>query len=113
MELNDFMTKAMSTCMESSDNWEYMHNGLNEEVGEFNGVVSKAVRKKLIVINNNQLLFTKDATIDDRIEIEKNLKKELVMFFGWLLDVQECWVCLLKMWLRLILKSWQTERSVM
>ena len=45
MELNDYQKKAMSTRLQSSDNFCYMIFGLVEEVGELAGKISKGIRK--------------------------------------------------------------------
>lgn len=48
LTLNEYQKKAMTTCMESSDNMLYMMMGLCEEVGELQGKFSKGIRKKHI-----------------------------------------------------------------
>ena len=48
LTLNEYQKKAMTTCMESSDNMLYMMMGLCEEVGELQGKFSKGIRKKNI-----------------------------------------------------------------
>lgn len=48
MELNEYQKKAMTTCMESSNNMMYMMMGLCEEVGELQGKFSKGIRKNHI-----------------------------------------------------------------
>lgn len=50
MELNDYQKKAMTTCMESSNNFSYMMLNLMGEVGEFSSKVAKAIRKKQMSI---------------------------------------------------------------
>lgn len=45
MEFNDYQVKAMSTCMDSCDNFGYMFLNLVGEVGEFSSKVAKAIRK--------------------------------------------------------------------
>lgn len=57
MELNEYQTKAMSTCLPTSDNVAYMLTMINEEVGELNGKFSKAIRKGQISIVGNDLFF--------------------------------------------------------
>ena len=56
MELNVYQKKAMETCMPESRNDAYMLHGLNEEVGELNGKISKAIRKGLLHYNDNNML---------------------------------------------------------
>lgn len=46
MTLNEYQEKAMSTCMDSCNNWSYMFLNLVGEVGEFASKVAKAIRKK-------------------------------------------------------------------
>lgn len=48
LTLNEYQKKAMTTCMESSNNMMYMMMGLCEEVGELQGKFSKGIRKKHI-----------------------------------------------------------------
>lgn len=57
MELNEYQLKAMSTCMESSNNVAYMLTGLTAEVGEVNDKIAKAIRKGHIRIDKNQITF--------------------------------------------------------
>lgn len=56
MELNDYQKQAMTTCMDSCDNFSYMMLNLVAELGEFSGKVAKAIRKEKAMIENNQLL---------------------------------------------------------
>ena len=46
MTLNEYQDRAMTTCMESSDNFSYMFLNLIGEVGEFASKVAKAIRKE-------------------------------------------------------------------
>lgn len=55
LTLNDYQSKAMSTCMESSDNFAYMSYGLMGEVGELMGKVAKYIRKEKAAIFSNYL----------------------------------------------------------
>lgn len=55
MELNEYQKKAMTTCMESSNNFSYMMLNLVGEVGEFSSKVAKAIRKEQMSIQNNKL----------------------------------------------------------
>ena len=66
MELNDYQKQAMTTCMDSCDNFSYMMLNLVAELGEFSGKVAKAIRKKKASIGTpeqqenaypNELLF--------------------------------------------------------
>ena len=61
MELNEYQEKAMSTCMESSNNWSYMFLNLVGEVGELASKVAKAIRKEQMYIGEgdkpNHLFF--------------------------------------------------------
>lgn len=55
MTLNEYQDKAMSTCMESCDNWSYMMLNLVGEVGELASKVAKDIRKGKASIENNEL----------------------------------------------------------
>lgn len=54
MELKEYQEKAMTTCMESSNNPLYMLLMLCEEIGELQGKFSKAIRKSKIEFNKNR-----------------------------------------------------------
>lgn len=77
MELNDYQEAAISTCLPSSDNLVYMTCGLQEEVGELNGKIAKAIRKGIIIIQQNKILFAPDATDEQRKEFIDSVCKEL------------------------------------
>ena len=51
MELNEYQKKALSTCMDSCDNFSYMMLNLVGEVGEFSSKIGKAIRKGNLSIN--------------------------------------------------------------
>lgn len=72
MTLNDYQEKAMSTCMDSCDNFAYSLSGLTAEVGEVNDKVAKAVRREQCVFVKNQLGFTNE-------ESYKNIRPALAM----------------------------------
>lgn len=55
MELNEYQSKAMKTCMASSNNFSYMFLNLVGEVGEFASKVAKHIRKGKAMIDDNQL----------------------------------------------------------
>lgn len=57
MELNDYQVGAMSTRMETCDNYVYMAEGLVGEVGELFSKIAKGVRKEEIIVNQNFLFF--------------------------------------------------------
>lgn len=73
MELNEYQKKAMTTCMESSNNFSYMFLNLVGEVGEFASKIGKAIRKEQVIVNDNQIVFNEFPTC---IEQEKELMKE-------------------------------------
>lgn len=75
MELNDYQNKAMTTCMESSNNFSYMMLNLVGEVGEFASKVAKAIRKEKMSIGANHVIFTGENWDEDH-EANKELKKE-------------------------------------
>lgn len=74
LTLNEYQLKAMSTCMESSNNIAYMLTGLTAEVGEINDKIAKAVRKNQIKITRNNLCTWNDRTPSD---FRDNLIKEI------------------------------------
>lgn len=78
MELNEYQKQAMTTCMESSNNFAYMMLNLVGEVGEFASKVAKAIRKRKMTITGNILLDTDVSieAIEQQIETERELQKE-------------------------------------
>lgn len=54
--LNEYQVAAMTTCMESCDNWAYMFLNLVGEVGELASKVSKHIRKEKAMIDSNHLM---------------------------------------------------------
>ena len=77
LTLNQYQELAMTTCMEASNNPLYMLFMLGEEMGELQGKFSKAIRKGKIRFENNQLKFTKEATIEEGLEWCDLVLKEL------------------------------------
>ena len=75
MELNEYQEKAMSTCLESSNNHSYMLHGLSEEVGELHGKFAKAIRKGYIKSENNSYAPT-EAPDECYDEFELAIMKE-------------------------------------
>lgn len=71
MTLNEYQIGAMSTCMESSNNFMYMLSGLTAEVGEINDKVAKGIRKGYVTINNNGI------EIDAPNDFVEELAKEI------------------------------------
>lgn len=67
MELNEYQSLAMSTCLPACENEVYMLNGLTAEVGEVNDLVAKWVRKGIARIDNNRLVFN---TSDEKVRNE-------------------------------------------
>lgn len=51
MELNEYQSRAMETCMPSCENFSYMMLNLVGEVGEFASKVAKMVRKGQVEID--------------------------------------------------------------
>lgn len=58
MTLNEYQEQAMTTCMESSNNFAYMMLNLVGEVGELSSKVAKSIRKEKMTIDNNELYDT-------------------------------------------------------
>lgn len=56
MELNEYQSNAMTTCMASCNNLSYMFFNLVGEVGEFASKVAKHIRKGNAMIDNNQFI---------------------------------------------------------
>lgn len=75
MELNQYQSAAMKTCMHSSANWTYMSGLLHEEAGELQGKFDKAIRKGLVAIDDNQLVPL--GTPAQFSEVLAAMKKEL------------------------------------
>ena len=77
MELKEYQEKAMTTCMDSSENFSYMFLNLVGEVGELASKVAKAIRKRQLYIGDkgyrNDLLFDEFPTC---IELEEEMMKE-------------------------------------
>lgn len=71
MSLADYQRQAMTTCMNSCDNYSYMFLNLVGEVGELASKVSKAIRTGHANINDNKLDF-------DSI----NMKQEMMLEAG-------------------------------
>lgn len=88
MELKDYQEKAMTTCMESSNNFAYMSLNLVGEVGEFASKVAKAIRKEEASFIGHDIIYDK--------KYEDDLKKEagdilwqlsgLCTVMGWSLE---------------------------
>lgn len=57
MTLNEYQKGAMSTCLDSCENFMYMLSGLTAEVGEVNDKIAKAIRKGWIKIDNNNIVY--------------------------------------------------------
>lgn len=55
MKLNDYQTKALTTCMPSCNNFSYMFLNLVGEIGELASKIAKAIRKDEASINRNNL----------------------------------------------------------
>lgn len=74
MTLNEYQQQAMTTCMESSENFAYMFLNLVGEVGEFASKVAKLIRKKQATIGGkaipNGLLTTLEGEGFDKMDIE-------------------------------------------
>ncbi len=74
LTLNEYQCLAMTTCMESCDNWAYMFLNLVGEVGELASKVAKHIRKEKAIIVDNRLcdgsdeMLSKSDIIDMRRE---------------------------------------------
>lgn len=76
MTLNEYQEQAMSTCMESCDNFAYMMLNLVGEVGEFSSKVAKAIRKEKKMIYSCDLGTHRAAIEENDDEFMAELKKE-------------------------------------
>lgn len=56
MTLNEYQRLAMTTCMDSCDNFAYMFLNLVGEIGEFASKVAKHIRKEKAMIDYNSLI---------------------------------------------------------
>jgi NTP pyrophosphatase (non-canonical NTP hydrolase) len=94
LTLNQYQEQAMSTCMDSCNNYSYMMDNLAAEVGEFSGKIAKAKRKKMIrFTEDGNIEFTEDVTIGEGLDFHTELMKEagdilwqlsgLCHVFGW------------------------------
>ena len=72
LTLNEYQEKAMSTCMDSCNNFAYMSYGLVGEVGELAGKIAKHIRKEKASINANHLEAS-GLTIGDAKDIVSEL----------------------------------------
>ncbi len=83
MELNEYQTKAMGTCMPSCENFSYMFLNLVGEVGEFAGKVAKGIRHGSMQIgestteeSNPNTLQCNYLSLDKFSAIDEELQKE-------------------------------------
>jgi NTP pyrophosphatase (non-canonical NTP hydrolase) len=94
LTLNQYQEQAMSTCMDSCNNYSYMMDNLAAEVGEFSGKIAKAKRKKMIrFTEDGNIDFAADVTIGEALDFHSELMKEagdilwqlsgLCHVFGW------------------------------
>ena len=100
MELNDYQKKAMSTCMDTCDNFSYMMLNLVGEVGEFASKVAKQIREGNFGIGleyaENELVNSRNCPFKTEQETRRELAKEagdilwqlsgLCTVMGWSLD---------------------------
>ena len=71
MDLFEYQTKAMNTCMDSSRNMSYMALGLISEVGEFTGKIAKAIRKGNVYIGK-EIQGNIDCKNDSDLHVDYN-----------------------------------------
>ena len=82
MTLNDYQEQAMSTCMESCDNFAYMMLNLVGEVGELASKIAKSIRKENVYIGGQKdlkglsKLCVYPHFIDAMEDWDEELKKE-------------------------------------
>lgn len=80
MELKTYQEKAMTTCMESSNNFSYMFLNLVGEVGEFASKVAKALRKETGMMDGPNFYFYKHQ--EEGMPSSKELSTELMKEAG-------------------------------
>lgn len=81
MTLNEYQQRAMTTRMESCNNFAYMFINLVGEVGEFASKIGKGIRKKQLCIGhkdqcNDLAIETDVVSADMRSILDAELKKE-------------------------------------
>jgi NTP pyrophosphatase (non-canonical NTP hydrolase) len=96
MELNEYQKAAMTTCMTSCDNFAYMILNLVGEVGEFASKVAKAIRRKQMIVFDDDIRFVLGTDEQKQDELFDELKKEagdiawqlagLCQAMGWTLE---------------------------
>lgn len=80
MELKEYQERAMSTCMESCDNFAYMSYGLMGEVGEFMGKIAKFIRQEKTYITDNTLMLSQNELCIPKMTTEES--KALIAELG-------------------------------
>ena len=70
MSIEEYQRKAMTTCMESSNNFCYMMLNLVGEVGEFASKIAKYIRKDYIEINHSKIAGIISDDEDDELRKE-------------------------------------------
>lgn len=93
MTLNEYQEKAMTTCMETCNNFSYMFLNLVGEVGEFASKVAKNIRhgdSAIIAYNNlltcnREFVNTNDILMKEAGDILWQLSG-LCMVMGWTLE---------------------------
>jgi NTP pyrophosphatase (non-canonical NTP hydrolase) len=98
LTLKDYQEKAMTTCMESSNNFSYMFLNLVGEVGELASKVAKALRKETGMMDGPNFYYYKhqDEGQPSSESLYAELKKEagdilwqlsgLCSVMGWSLE---------------------------
>lgn len=64
MTLNEYQNKAMTTCMDSCENFSYMMLNLVGEVGELASKVAKDIRRGTATIEHSHLNFASLAYLE-------------------------------------------------
>lgn len=99
MTLNEYQSRAMTTCTESSDNDTYALFGLMAEVGELADKIAKGRRKQIVSIVDNVIQPRAGGDSHKKLtnkDFAQDVKKELgdVLWFvsliahrfGWMLN---------------------------
>ena len=93
MTLNEYQQQAMSTCMESCENFSYMMLNLIGEVGELASKVAKDIRKGEATIEHSHLSYEDFASLDRKRKEQGQeigdilwMLAGLAMVYGYSLD---------------------------
>lgn len=70
LTLNEYQKQAMTTCMQTSENFSYMFLNLVGEIGEFASKIAKHIRKDKATIEESKL-FLFNISEEENEELQK------------------------------------------